>query len=92
MAEMEPNMASMKAEAVRVHNLMWVQKITVTKNVTKCLHLLDLFKKEQNSGSSPLLVQSASEVITFHGRTTDQLSRLKGSTCANLHGGGGVRA
>ena len=72
-------MVSMRAEAARVNNLMQVQKITVTKNVTKCLHLLDLLKKDQNSGSSPLLVQSASEVITFHGRTTDQLNRLEGN-------------
>ena len=84
---MELNMAKMKAEAVRVHNLMRVQKSTLTKYVTKCLLLLELFKKEQDS--VPLLIQAASEVITFHGRTTDQLNRLEvlGSKCADLYGG-----
>ena len=69
----------MKAEAVRVHNLMRAQKSTLTKYVTKCLLLLERFEKEQDSVSSQLLVQAASEVITFHGRTTDQLSRLEGN-------------
>ena len=74
---MELNMAKMKAEAVRVHNLMRVQKSTLTKYVTKCLLLLERLKQEQDS--VPLLVQAASEVITFHGKTTDQLSRLEGN-------------
>ena len=79
MAEMEPNMVQMKAEAVKVHNLMRVQKSTLTKYANKCLLQLERFKQEQDSVSSPLLVQAASEVITFHGRTTDQLNRLEGN-------------
>ena len=42
-------------------------KTTMPKYVTK------------DSCSSPLLVQAFSEVITFHGRTNDQLSRLESS-------------
>ena len=53
MAEMEPNMAQMNAEAVRVHNLMRVQKSTLTKYVTKCLLLLDRLKKEPFSFKPP---------------------------------------
>ena len=78
MAEMEPNVAQMKSEAVRVHNLMRFHKSILTKYVNKCLILVEQFKQEQNSTSSPLLVQAASEVITFHERTTDQLGRLEG--------------
>ena len=81
MAEMEPNVAQMKSEAVRVHNLMRFQKTTLTKYFNKCLILVERFKQEQNSASSPLLVQAATEVITFHERTTDQLGRLEG----NMH-------
>ena len=79
MADMEPRMVSMRSEAFRINNLMRVQKMTVTKNVTKCLLLLDQFKKEQNNGNSPLLLQSATEVNTFYKRTTDHLGRLESS-------------
>ena len=52
----------MKAEAARINNLIKVQKITITKNVTKCLTLLDRFKQEQNNGNSSLPNQAAKEV------------------------------
>ena len=77
MTGIEQSTILMRTEAVRVKNLMRVQKISVTKNVTKCLQLVDIFKKEQDRDSSPLLVQCASEVLTFHGRITDLLGRLK---------------
>ena len=81
MVELEPNLAQMKSEAVRVHNLMRFQKTTLTKYVNKCLILVEKFKQEQSMASSRLLVQAASEVITFHERTTDHLGRLEG----NIH-------
>ena len=59
-----------------MHNLMRFQKTTLTKYVNKCLILVERFKKEHNCASSPLLFQTASEVITFYERTTHQLGRL----------------
>ena len=79
-------MAQMKAEAVRVHNLMRVQKSTLTKYVTKCLLLLELFKKEQYS--VPLLVQAASEENHLPAeQTIGQHAEVLGSKCAELYRG-----
>ena len=66
----------MKTEATRIHNIMKVQKVTITKNVDKCLTLLDRFKQEQNNGNSPLVTQAAREVETFYRKITDQLDEL----------------
>ena len=55
---------------------MKVQKITITKNVTKCLKLLDRFKIEQKYGNSPLMKQAASEVEISHRKLTEQLVGL----------------
>ena len=79
MAGMEQSTISMRSEAVRINNQMRVQKMTVTKNVTKWLLLLDHFKREQNNCNSPLLLQSTTEVHSFYKRTTDHLSRLDSS-------------
>ena len=47
MTEMEP---ILRAEAVRINNLMRVQKMTVTKNVTKCwIYSKNLVPRIQNS-------------------------------------------
>ena len=54
-----------KQEAKKINNLMKFQKITITKNVNKCLTLLDQFKQEQNYGNSPLVEQAAREVETL---------------------------
>ena len=37
----------LKKEASKIDNIMKVQKMTITKNVTKCLNLSDQFKSEQ---------------------------------------------
>ena len=52
----------LKKEASKIDNIMKVQKMTITKNVTKCLKLLDQFKLEQEHVNSPLIKQAANEV------------------------------
>ena len=63
----------MKQEATGINNLMEFQKINITRNVDKCLTLLDCFKQEQNSDNFPLVTQAAREVETFY---RDQLDGL----------------
>ena len=65
-----------KQEATRINNLMKVQKVTIKKNVNKCLTLFDRFKQEQNYGNSPLVNQAAREVETSDRKLNDQLERL----------------
>ena len=66
----------LKQEAKKINNLMKVQKMTITKNVNKCLTLLDQFKQEQNYGNSPLVEQAAREVETLYRKLKAQLERL----------------
>ena len=75
MAETEQSMVSMRAEATRLNGLMRVQKISLTKLVNKSLQLMETFKREQVQDSSPLVTQCATDVMKFHERTTDLLTR-----------------
>ena len=66
-------MSGIKQKATGIRLLMKIQKINITRNVDKCLTLLDRFKQEQNKGNSPLLTQAAKEVDSFYKKTTDHL-------------------
>ena len=56
---------------------MKVQKMTtITKNVTKCLNLLDQFKFEQKHVNSPLIKQAAREFETAHKKLIKQLAGI----------------
>ena len=50
--------------------------MTITKNVTKCLKLLDQFKFEQKHVNSPLIKQVASKFETAYKKLTEQLAGL----------------
>ena len=63
-------------QASKIDNIMKVQKMTITKNVTKCLKLLDQFKFEQKHVNSPLIKQAASEFETVYKKLTEQLAGL----------------
>ena len=72
----ERNKKGDKKEASKMDNIMKVQKMTITKNVTKCLKLLDQFKFEQKHVNSPLIKQAASEFETAHKKLIEQLAGL----------------
>ena len=66
----------LKKEASKIDNIMKVQKMSITKNVTKCLKLLDQFKFEQKHVNSPLIKQAASKFETAYKKLTEQLAKL----------------
>ena len=66
----------MKQKATGINNLMKIKQMNITGNGDKCLTLLDCFKQEQHSDSSPLVTQATREVETFYRKLTDQLDGL----------------
>ena len=79
MTYQEANTAQMKSEATREFNSMKFQKANLTKNVKKCLKLVEVFREENNQSSSPLLNQAATDVMTFYNRAKEQLEALEES-------------
>ena len=55
-------MSGIKQKANGIRLVIIFQKINITRNVNKCLTLLDRFKQEQNIDNSPLVTQAAREV------------------------------
>ena len=61
-------------------NVLTFQKSNITRNVNRCLTLLDCFKQEQNIDNSPLVTQAAREVETSYRKLTEQLDGLDTNT------------
>ena len=75
----QSEIAKMRSEATRELNGMKFKKANETRNVNKCLKLVEVFRGEQTQGNSPLLKQSATDVMTFYNRTKDHLEELEES-------------
>ena len=67
----------MRSEATRELNGIKFKKANVTRNVNKCLKLIEGFRGEQTQGNSPLLKQSAEDVMTLHNRAKDSLEDME---------------
>ena len=75
----QSEIAKMRSEATRELNGMKFKKANVTRNVNKCLKLVEVFKGEKSQVNSPLLKQSAEDVMTHYNRAKDSLEDLEES-------------
>ena len=92
----QSEIAKMRSEATRELNGMKFKKANVTRNVNKCLQLVEVFRGEKSQTNSPLLKQSAEDVMTHYNRAKDSLEDLEESMDKYLrlssltHGGPGI--
>ena len=70
--------AKMRLEANRELNGIKSKKTTVTRNINKCLKLVEVCKGESQI-NSPLLKQSAEDIMTHYIRAQSSLNKLEAS-------------
>ena len=74
----QSEIAKMRSEANCELNGMKFKKATVTRNINKCLKLVEVCKGESQI-NSPLLKQSAEDVMTHYNRAQGSLRELEES-------------
>ena len=75
----QSEIAKMRSEATQELNSMKFKESNVTRNVNKCLKLVEVFKGEKTQVNSPLLKQSAEDVMTHYNRAKVSLEDLEES-------------
>ena len=71
--------AEMRSKATRELKGIKFKKGNVTRNVNKCLKLVEVFRGETSQDNSPLLKQSATDVMTLYNRAKDSIEDLEAS-------------
>ena len=71
--------AEMRSEATRELKGIKFKKANVTRNVNKCLKLVEVFRVEKSQENSPLLKQLATDAMTHYNRAKDSLEDLEES-------------
>ena len=74
----QSKIAKMRSEANRELNGMKFKKATVIRNINKCLKLVEVCKGESQI-NSPLLKQSAEDIMTHYNRAQSSLKELEES-------------
>ena len=69
----------LKNQATKIVGVMKIQKISITKTVTKCLKLISHFKSNQELANSILIKQTANEFNKTHKKLIELLTELEES-------------
>ena len=71
--------AEIRSEVIRELIGIKFKKANVTRNVNKCLKFIEVFRGEQTQGNSPLLKQSATDIMTLYNQAKDSIEDLEES-------------